>query len=155
MSILKKVREISLATIILATSSGLSATCESEVQGNYSMPVYIENVSTRYTIEVNVNTYKKEVLESKIPVLVEFYTPWCGYCKDARPYLEDLAKEYKGKVKIVLYDCDQDKSIPRSYGVDGYPTFIFIHKGKEVDRIEGFDLDQLILKTKQHSKRKK
>ena len=81
--------------------------------------------------------FAKEVLESKIPVLVDFYAQWCSPCKVLAPIIEELAKELKGKVKVGKLDIDQAKEIASKYSVMSIPTLILFKDGKEEKRIVG------------------
>lgn len=89
-------------------------------------------------IQVTQDNFKKEVLESKLPVLVDFYAVWCGPCKMAAPVLDELAKEHKGKVKIVKVNVDEEQELAKEYQVMSIPTVVSIKDGKEVERKMGF-----------------
>lgn len=81
--------------------------------------------------------YDAEVLKSKIPVLVDFYAEWCGPCKMMAPIIDDLAKQYDGKVKIGKMDVDANPETPQKYGVMSIPTFVLIKGGEVVDKFTG------------------
>ena len=81
--------------------------------------------------------YKKEVLESSIPVMVDFYAEWCGPCKQMAPIVDDLAKQYEGKVKIGKIDVDANPETPQMYGVQSIPTFVLIKGGEVVNKFTG------------------
>ena len=78
-------------------------------------------------------TFQKEVLDSNIPVLVDFWAPWCGPCKMLGPILEDLSAEIGSQVKIVKIDIDQNSEAATTYNVRTIPTMILFDKGAPVD----------------------
>ena len=87
-------------------------------------------------IEVNSETWDKEVLQVKRLVVVDFYADWCSPCKQLAPIVEALAKE-NPKLKVCKLDIDENRDIYVKYKVRGIPTLIFFKEGKEVDRIIG------------------
>ena len=82
-------------------------------------------------------TFDKEVLKSDIPVLVDFWAVWCGPCKAIAPSVEELAKQYKGKVKIAKMDVDEHQQVPQQYGIRSIPTLLLFKGGRVVDTIVG------------------
>jgi len=86
---------------------------------------------------VTEKTFDKEVLQAKIPVLVDFYADWCGPCKMLSPLVDELAKDYSGKVSVVKLNVDEAMNLAQHYGVMSIPTLVFFKKGKEVDRSVG------------------
>jgi len=81
--------------------------------------------------------FKKEVLESDLPVLVDFWATWCGPCKMIAPIIEEAAKEYAGKVKIGKVNIDENPKMPTHYGVMSIPTLMFFKKGQVVNQFVG------------------
>ncbi len=83
------------------------------------------------------NNFKKEVLESRLPVVVDFWANWCGPCKMIAPIVEELAKEFDGKVKIGKVDVDTNPQSASSYGIMSIPSLIFFKNGKVMDQVTG------------------
>jgi len=89
-------------------------------------------------LELTDKNFDQEVLNSDLPVLVDFYGEWCPPCKMAAPVLEELAKEYERKVKFAKVNVDENPKMAQKYGVMSIPTVALFAKGKEVGRIVGF-----------------
>lgn len=87
--------------------------------------------------EVTDSDFEKEVLKSKTPVLVDFWAPWCGPCKTMLPIVEELGKEYEGKVKIMKVNVDENSETPGKYNVLSIPTFIVFKDGEAVATFVG------------------
>lgn len=83
------------------------------------------------TVKVSDDTFSTEVLESDIPVVVDFWAEWCGPCKQIGPSLEELSEELDGKVKIVKVNVDENPNAPAQFGVRSIPA-LFMFKGGEV-----------------------
>ncbi len=89
------------------------------------------------TIEITDASFKSEVTDSPVPVLVDFWAPWCGPCKMIAPVLEEIAQEYEGKAKIVKINIDDNQNTAAQFGVRSIPTLILFKNGNEVEKIIG------------------
>ena len=83
-------------------------------------------------IHVTDAAFQKSVLEADLPVIVDFWAPWCGPCRMVAPILDKLAKEYAGKLIITKVNTDENPQWAQSYGVQGIPTMLFVSGGKVV-----------------------
>lgn len=81
--------------------------------------------------------FKKEVLESQVPVLVDFWAPWCAPCKMIAPAVEEMAKEYAHKMKIGKVDVDTNPKTPSHYGIMSIPTLMFFKGGQVLEQLVG------------------
>ena len=88
-------------------------------------------------LKVSSAEFKKEVLESEIPVLVDFYADWCGPCKMMSPIIEEIAENLNGKVKIAKLNVDEEADLAIEYEVSSIPTFLLIKNGQVVTNIIG------------------
>ncbi|MCL1972643.1 MAG: thioredoxin [Endomicrobia bacterium] len=90
--------------------------------------------------EINLTeaNFSKEVLESDKLVVVDFWAPWCGPCKMLSPIIEELAKEYEGKVKICKLNTDESMSVASKYQITSIPCIILFKGGSPVQKIVGF-----------------
>ena len=78
---------------------------------------------------VSDDSFEEEVLSSKTPVLVDYWAEWCGPCKVIAPVLEEIAKEYDGKMKVCKLDIDANEATPPKYGIRGIPTLMLFKDG--------------------------
>jgi len=81
--------------------------------------------------------FAKEVLESPIPALVDFWAPWCGPCRLVGPVVEELAEEYAGRVRVVKLNTDENMETSSTYGIMSIPTLAIFKNGKVVDGMVG------------------
>jgi thioredoxin 1 len=91
-----------------------------------------ENIS-----EVSDNTFENDVLKSELPVLVDFWAPWCGPCKAIGPVIEEISKEYDGKVKFFKCNVDDNPATPGNYGIRAIPTLLLFKDGEKKEQIVG------------------
>ena len=89
-------------------------------------------------LHVNDQNFQAEVLESAVPVLVDFYATWCQPCKKLTPIVEQLAVEYAGKAKFAKVDIDEAPGVASSHGIMAVPTLILFKNGEVIDKITGF-----------------
>ena len=89
------------------------------------------------TIEVTDADFQNVVLESDVPVLVDFWAPWCGPCKMAAPVLEKIAGEYEGQLKVCKVNVDDERQIATQYGIMSIPTMFLFNNGQPTDQITG------------------
>jgi thioredoxin 1 len=87
--------------------------------------------------DVSDATFDAEVLQSSTPVLIDFWAPWCGPCRAIAPIVDELAKEYEGKLKVVKMNVDDNQTTPSRYGVRGIPNLIVFKGGKVHEQIVG------------------
>jgi thioredoxin 1 len=88
-------------------------------------------------IEVTDRTFESEVLQSELPVLVDFWAPWCGPCRMIAPAVEQLAVEYRGRVRFAKLNTDDSPETPGKLGIMGIPTLILFKGGVEAKRMVG------------------
>jgi len=89
-------------------------------------------------------SFEPEVLKSDLPVLVDYWAEWCGPCKAIAPVLEEVAKDYSGKVKVAKLNVDENQEIPKRYGIRGIPTLMLFKNGNiEATKVGALSKSQL------------
>ena len=95
-------------------------------------------------IHLSDDTFQKEVIESNIPVLVDYWAEWCGPCKMIAPILDDLVSEYDGKLKIAKLNIDENPQTPTKFGIRGIPTLMIFKDGNpEATKVGALSKSQL------------
>jgi len=87
--------------------------------------------------EVSDSTFQKEVLENEVPVLVDFWAPWCGPCRMVAPVVEEIADQYKEQIKVVKVNTDENPNVASEYGIRSIPTLMIFKDGQRVDMVVG------------------
>ena len=90
-----------------------------------------------HPMEFTDANFQQEVINSDIPVLIDFWAVWCGPCKMIAPFIIEIAKEYEGKIKVGKLDVDNNPNVSMQYGIRSIPTLLIFRDGKVVDQIMG------------------
>jgi thioredoxin 1 len=94
--------------------------------------LYLGPYNEELAAEVTDDSFKREVEESKLPVLVDFWAIWCGPCRMYAPTVEKIARDYQGKLKVVRVDVDKNPNLSRNYQIRAIPTTLLLHNGAVV-----------------------
>lgn len=87
--------------------------------------------------QVTDSTFDEEVVESDVPVLVDFWAPWCGPCRMVAPVVDEIAEQYAGQVKVVKVNTDENPNVASKYGIRSIPTLMIFKGGAKVDMVVG------------------
>jgi thioredoxin 1 len=87
--------------------------------------------------QVTDSTFEQEVLKSEVPVLVDFWAPWCGPCRMVAPVVDEIAQQYEGQVKVVKVNTDENPNVASQYGIRSIPTLMIFKAGQRVDMVVG------------------
>lgn len=101
-------------------------------------------------LSLNERTFRQEVLESSIPVLVDFSAPWCGLCRIIQPLLREFQADWNGQVKLVRVNADENLKLANTYRIKSLPTLLLIEQGQVIQRLDHFqgrDEVRMALKT--------
>ena len=96
-----------------------------------------EKETKQYVSQVTDSSFDKDVLDSDIPVLVDFWAPWCGPCRMVAPVVSEIAQQFKDKVKVVKLNTDENPEVASQYGIRSIPTLMIFKEGQRVDMVVG------------------
>lgn len=99
---------------------------------------------SEHITHVSDNTFEQEVLQSSLPVIVDYWAEWCGPCKMIAPILDEISKEYEGRLKITKLNIDENQNTPPKYGIRGIPTLMLFKNGNvEATKVGALSKSQL------------
>lgn len=87
---------------------------------------------------LTVENFEEEVVNSNLPIIIDFYADWCGPCQMMKPVFEAVSQEYSGKLKFLKLDTQSESGLASKFGIQGIPAFVIVNNGKEVGRLVGY-----------------
>lgn len=96
-------------------------------------------------MKITSENFEQEVLNSELPVLVDFFATWCGPCKMMSPIVEQIEKEMEGRAKVYKVDVDEEQDLAIKYGIMSIPTFVVFKKGKVLNKLVGMQDEKELL----------
>lgn len=88
--------------------------------------------------ELTLGNFEEEVINSDLPIIIDFYADWCGPCQMMKPVFESVSKSYAGKLKFLKLDTQEEAGLSMRFHVQGIPTFVLVKDGREIGRIVGY-----------------
>jgi thioredoxin 1 len=104
---------------------------------NQKIRFSIRNIGMSLASAVTDASFKDDVLESDVPVLVDFWAPWCGPCRMVAPVVDEIAEQYEGQIKVVKLNTDENPQVASQYGIRSIPTLMIFKGGQRVDMVVG------------------
>jgi thioredoxin 1 len=114
------------------------STAEAVVEAAAEAAAPAANLAPAGPVHVSDDTFEELVLNAPVPVMVDFWAPWCGPCRMIAPIVEELAVKYEGRAVIAKINTDENVDVATNLGIMGIPTVILFKNGEEVDRVVGF-----------------
>lgn len=97
----------------------------------------LKNYLYKMAIEITDGNFEQEVLNSEKPVLIDFWAVWCGPCRMVSPIVDEISKDYDGKITVGKMNVDENRNIPMKYGIMSIPTLLIFKNGQVVDKLVG------------------